>query len=116
MLILDFNIIRYFGRGILEDIQIIHKFYLKQTIEAKRLLEGNQEIKDDVLMKQLSLSMTSDIDEYIDVVTRIAYICIYTADENVCSYEEWLKGIERITTNDEWIVEVTELAVDCFCG
>lgn len=59
--------------------------------------------------------MTDDIDDYIEVVTRLAYICIYTADENICSYEEWLKSIDKINTNDEWIVEVTEFAVNCFC-
>lgn len=104
-----------FKRGIIKDIQVINGFYLKQTMMTKALLENNKEINDKDLIKQLSLSMTDDIDEYIHVVTMIAYICIYTADQSICSYEEWLKSIDRINTNDEWIVEVTEFAVSCFC-
>lgn len=104
-----------FNRGILKDIQIINEFYLKQAVLAKSLLENNKEITDKDLIKQLSLSMTADIDDYIDVVTMIAYICCYTANENIGSYEEWLKGIDKINTNDDWIVEVTEFAVSCFC-
>ena len=55
------------------------------------------------------------LDDFIEAITEIAYICCYTANEKIGSYEEWLRGIPRINTNDDWIVEVTEFAVDCFC-
>ena len=31
-------------------------------------------------------------------------------------YENWLKSIEHFKIDDQWIVEVTEFAVDCFLG
>lgn len=104
-----------FDRGIFEDIKVIRDFLTKQTITTMRLKEKFPDITDNELIKELSNIMLSDIDLYIEAVTRLAYICIYSADENFKDYEEWLKEIERINTNDPWIAEVTEYAVDCFC-
>ena len=47
--------------------------------------------------------------------TRLAYILIYEANNNIPEYKEWLKSIKNLRTNDSWIVEVTEFAVDHFC-
>ena len=52
---------------------------------------------------------------FVEAATRIAYIMIFTANKNVEEYENWLENITTIKTNDEWIVEVTEFAVNCFC-
>ena len=106
---------KVFNRGIFEDIQVIENFVVTQTLFADRLKKDNPKLSDDEVVKELSRTMLLNIDEYIEAVTRIAYICIYTANEKIGSYEDWLKDIKRINTNDEWIVEVTEFAVDCFC-
>lgn len=106
---------KVFNRGIFEDIQVIENFVVTQTLFADRLKKDNPKLSDDEVVKELSRTMLPNIDEYIEAVTRIAYICIYTANEKIGSYEDWLKDIKRINTNDEWIVEVTEFAVDCFC-
>lgn len=106
---------KIFNRGIFEDIQIIENFVKRQILIEKEIKDKNPNITDEVLIKKLSRNMLGDIDNYIEAVTRIAYICIYTANENYMKYEDWLKDIKRINTNDKWIVEVTEFAVDCFC-
>ena len=36
-------------------------------------------------------------------------------NEKIPEYEIWLKSIESLKITDDWIVEVTEFAVDCFC-
>jgi len=59
--------------------------------------------------------MLDDIDLFAEAATRIAYIMIHTANEKVEEYEEWLRNIPSLKTNDEWIAEVTEFAVSCFC-
>ena len=59
--------------------------------------------------------MSDGMGLFVEAATRIAYIEIYTANKKIPEYEEWLEGIPSIKTNDEWIVEVTELAVNCFC-
>ncbi len=107
---------KMFNRGIFQDIDIIENFVSLQVLIADKIKKENPKISDSEITKQLSRTMLTNIDEYIEAVTRIAYICIYTANKKIGSYEEWLTKIKRINTTDKWIVEVTEFAVDCFCG
>lgn len=106
---------KMFNKGIFEDIETIENFVSLQVILSDKIKKENPNISEVELTKQLSRAMLSSIDNYIEAVTRIAYICIYTANKNVGSYEKWLTEIKRINTTDKWIVEVTEFAVDCFC-
>lgn len=106
---------KIFNRGIFEDIQIIENFVSFQVIVADKIKKENPEISDAEIAKELSRTMLGNIDEYIEAVTRITYICIYTANNKIGNYEDWLTEIKRINTTDKWIVEVTEFAVDCFC-
>ena len=106
---------KIFNRGIFQDIEIIENFVSLQVLIADKIKKENPEISDSEITKQLSRAMLTNIDEYIEAVTRITYICIYTANKRVGSYEEWLTKIKRINTTDKWIVEVTEFAVSCFC-
>lgn len=111
----QFNFKKIFNKGIFKNISIINSFYSKQTLLANQFLSENKSITDKELIKKLSIAMLQDLDEYVEAVTEIAYICCYTANEKIGNYETWLKGIKRIKTNDKWIVEVTEFAVNCFC-
>ena len=64
---------------------------------------------------QVGNYMNNHIDDFIEVITRIAYILIYSANEKVEEYENWLRKIKNLKIDDDWVAEVTELAVDCFC-
>ena len=109
------NYRKKFNRGIFEDIDVVQKFLTMQVLQANQLKEKNPKISEAEIVKQLSNLMLKVLDEYVEAVTRIAYICCYTANEKIGEYEDWLKNIKRINTNDPWIIEVTEFAVDCFC-
>ena len=111
----QFNFKKLFKKGIWKDIEVINNFNQRQVMFASQYISENDKIEDKELIKKLSLSMLPDLDAFIEAVTEIAYICCYTANEQIGSYEDWLKGIPKINTNDDWIVEVTEFAVDCFC-
>lgn len=111
----QFNFKKIFGVGIFSKMDILYKFQQKQTMIANQSIEKNKNISDEELVKNLSVAMLTDLDDFIEAISQIAYICCYTANEKIGSYEDWLKGIKRINTNDDWIVEVTEFAVDCFC-
>ena len=87
-----------------------------QTLMANQLKKENPKITEVEITTKLSRLMLKSIDNYIEAVTRIAYICCYTANPKIGEYEDWLKLIKRINTTDDWIVEVTEFAVDNFCG
>ncbi|MEF2836058.1 MAG: hypothetical protein ACLUG5_04660 [Clostridia bacterium] len=105
-----------FNRGIFEDFEIIQNFITMQTLMANQLKKENPKITEVEITTKLSRLMLKSIDNYIEAVTRIAYICCYTANPKIGEYEDWLKLIKRINTTDDWIVEVTEFAVDNFCG
>lgn len=105
-----------FNRGIFEDFEIIQNFITVQTLMANQLKKENPKITEVEITTKLSRLMLKSIDNYIEAVTRIAYICCYTANPKIGEYEDWLKLIKRINTTDDWIVEVTEFAVDNFCG
>lgn len=106
---------RVFNRGIFEDIQVLKDYLVTQTVTSIQLKEENPKLSEIELASKLSDIMVSKLDGFIEAVTRIAYILIYSANQNIDEYEAFLKGIKTFKIDDEWIVEVTEIAVNCFC-
>lgn len=104
-----------FNRGIFQDIDILRRFTTTQVLLANKYKKENPTLTDAQIEILLSKDMLQNLDEYIEASTRLAYSLIYTADDKIGSYEDWLKNIKQIKTNDKWIVEVTEFAVDNFC-
>ena len=105
---------KIFNKGIIEDVEVLKDYLITETLTIMELKEKNPEISEIKLTEKLNEVMTPKIDDFIDVVTRIAYIEIYCADNNIEDYETFLKGIKTLRVDDDWIAEVTELAVDCF--
>lgn len=101
-----------FGRGIFEDIKLLNDFSVKQEMARKALPEDATE---EEITNAINLVMMENLDDFIDVIERIAYIMIYTANEKVGTFADWLKGIDKIDLSAEWISEVTEYTVSCFC-
>lgn len=100
---------KVFGIGIFEDIAIIRNYLIKQTESMIKIKESKSPIES------ISKYMSEDVSEFFEAITRITYIMIYTAnDGKIISYDEWLKSIKKINIDDDWIVEVTEFAVNCF--
>lgn len=113
-----FTYIQYrkvFNRGIFEDIQVLKDYLVTQTVTSIQLKEEKPKLSEVELAEKLSEVMISKLDGFIEAVTRIAYILIYSANEKIEDYETFLKGIKTFKIDDDWIVEVTEFAVDCFC-
>lgn len=102
-----------FKRGIFTDIQIIKIFFAKQAEEIKLLKEKGIQEKD--LEIELQKGLLNYVDDFIGAITRLAYIFIYTADSTIKDYENFLKEIPKLSIDDEWVIEVTEFAVDKFC-
>ena len=107
---------KFKDNGIFKDFETINNFTNMQVLLTADLKAKNPDITQAEIIKETSRSMITYMDNYIDAITRVGYICCYTANPNIGEYEEWLKELTRINTNDKWIVEVTELAVNCFCG
>lgn len=80
------------GRGLLEDLNKIQK-YQDLTPEEQ----------------------VSKTEELIELLLRLAYIMIIEADETqVKSYEDFLKNIDGMLDNTDWINEVVVLASSPF--
>lgn len=105
---------KIFGRGIFADIQALNKFSIEQEKIKKEATDKG--LSEEEIQKEINNYMMENLDEFLDVVEKIAYILIYSTNKSVGSFEDWLKGIEKIDLSANWIGEVTELAVSSFCG
>ena len=101
-----------FKSGMIKDAQYIQNYLIKQTVVANQVNEEN--ISDKEKISKVSEYMIDDVDDFIVKVTQIAWICIFSANEKIEEYKKWLKSF-TIKVDDEWIAEVAEFAVDCFC-
>lgn len=102
-----------FGNGIFADIKLLNEFSSKQEKIRKELTA--KKATEEEIENQINLAMMENLDEFIDVVEKLAYILIYTNDNKIGSFENWLKGIDKIDLSESWIAEVTEFAVNSFC-
>ena len=104
---------KVFGNGIFADINVLNKFSTEQEKLRKELKE--KKLSDDEIEQEVNIKMMDSLDDFIDVIEKIAYIEIYTANNKIESFEDWIKGIDKIDLSADWISEVTELAVSSFC-
>lgn len=104
---------KVFNKGIFEDIKVLNEFSEKQN-KIRKDLESKNATEEEI-QKAINYSIMENLDDFIDVIEKIAYILIYTANPKTESFEDWLKGIEKIDLSANWISEVTELAVNSFC-
>ena len=106
---------RIFNKGIMEDVHVLQNYIIIQTIKSNELKQKFTELTEEQINNRVAKFMNEYIDDFIEAITRIAYTLIYTANDKIKSYDEFLKSIKKLKIDDDWIVEVTKLAVDCFC-
>ena len=106
---------KVFNKGIFADMDTIKDYLVRQTLKANEIKEKYPQMSEQEIDTQVGNYMNNYIDDFIEVITRIAYILIYSANEKVEEYENWLRKIKNLKIDDDWVAEVTELAVDCFC-
>lgn len=103
----------FFKTGILQDMQFLQTYLIKQANLFDKL--NSKKISDDEKNSQVARLMVEDTDEFITKITQIAWILIYTADKDIEEYEKWMENLTNFRVDDQWIAEVTEFAVSCFC-
>lgn len=106
---------RLFKKGIIQDINVLRNYIIVQTLKVNEIKAKFPKLSDEEIDNQVATFMNNYIDDFIEAITRITYSLIYTANDKTESYEDFLKGIKKLKIDDDWIVEVTEFAVDCFC-
>ena len=76
---------------------------------GRRMLQDLQELAK--LQDASQDDMINGLDDLTEIVLKMAYVMIEEADSSqVKSYEEFLKSIDSLYDNVEWISEVIELA------
>lgn len=106
---------RLFNRGIMQDIRILQNYIITQTIKFNEIKSKFPKLSDAEVDSQVANFMNNYIDDFIEAITRIAYVLMYTANDKIKSYDDFLRSIKNFKIDDDWIVEVTEFAVNCFC-
>lgn len=104
----------FFKTGILKDMQFVQNYLIKQTVVSNQLKD--KKMNEAEKLSKVSDYMIDDTDEFITKITQLAWILIYTANNKVPDYETWLKSLTDFKIDSDWIAEVTEFAVSCFCG
>lgn len=102
---------KIFGRGMFEDIRNLNKMNEEQE-KLKKTFTGSEE----ELAQEINNITLVNLDDFVDIIERIAYILIYTANDKIGTFENWLKSIEKVNLSDSWVSEVTETAVSSFLG
>lgn len=103
----------FFKSGILKDMSEAEAYILMQKAYAQEI--DKKDMSDQDKLTELGDMLIDDTDNFVKIITQIAWILIYSADNKIEDYETWLKSIKSFKIDDEWIVEVAEFAVDCFC-
>lgn len=100
----------YFKSKIFKDLAEVNKY----NVELGKIdeLKISQKEKDS-RKEQYSFEMLDDI---LDIICKLTYIVIRTANPNFKEYNEWLKDLPNLDMQGEWITTVIELITDCFRG
>lgn len=104
---------RIFKVGIFEDIQKLNDFSQSQELLRQELI--SEGIAEEEIEEKIANQMIGKLDDFIDVIEKMAYILIYTANNKIGTFEEWLSGIDKIDMSAEWVKVVTEFTVESFC-
>ena len=76
---------------------------------GRKLLEDLQNLTQ--LQNKEESEMIASIDDLTDIVLRISYVMIEEADpKQVTTFEDFLKGIDGLFDNTDWINEVIAVA------
>ena len=89
------------GRDLLSDLNSINEKYIK----ISKLTEEEQ-----------NSSWMTEITGIIENTLKIAHIMIRENDKSFKEYNEWLKDIEELLENPNWIMEVLEVGIAPFQG
>ena len=101
-----------FKSGMINDIHGVQNYIIKQVIVTEEV--EKEKISEDEKVRKISEYMIDDVDDFLIKVLQITWVLIYLADNKVDEFEKWASSI-KVKVDDDWIAEVAEFAVDCFC-
>lgn len=102
-----------FNRNIMKDIQTSFRFFKSQLDFSTQFMNDKTVEYNEISQKVFDATL-NQLDDFIDCITKLCWICIHDVDPNIDEYEKWFNSLERLSISDDWITEVLGLCADCF--
>lgn len=78
---------------------------------------GRSFLKDLQKLTTIDVKDTDALDDITELVLKVAYVMVKEADKSqITNYEDFLRNIENLYDNIDWINEVLELACSPLSG
>ena len=104
-----------FDRNIMKDLNTTQNFFRKQIKSLEKHKEYMPNASNEEIQEMIFKDTVDDLNDFIDCITRMCWICIYDNNKDISCYEEWYSSLERLSLSDKWITEVMALCANCFC-
>lgn len=103
------------GRKMLADVKTL--WNLKKGIEKFNPEENATEEEKQKLQEESTLYVMDHINDIVRLGLSLAYVMIHEQDaKQIDSYDEWLKSLDTLFDNVDWIKEVLDCAMSTFQG
>ena len=103
-----------FDRNIMKDLNTTQNFLRKEIKSLEKHKEDMPNASNEEIQEMIFKDTVDDLNDFIDCITRMCWICIYDNNKDIASYDEWYASLERLSLSDKWITEVMALCADCF--
>lgn len=104
-----------FDRNIMKDLNTTQNFLRKEIKSLEKHKEDMPNASNEEIQEMIFKDTVDDLNDFIDCITRMCWICIYDNNKDISCYEEWYSSLERLSLSDKWITEVMALCANCFC-
>ncbi len=85
-----------------------------RDMTGRKLMQDINKIKD---LREKSDDIFAVLDDFLEILLQITYVMIVESDvKQVGSFEDFLKGIEKLFDDIKWVDEVIDLAVTPISG
>lgn len=94
---------KIFNINIFDDINKIREYLIFQKNLSKKAILSNFE------------EATKKVQNFLDAIYRLTYICIYCKDKEIEDFDEW-KNENNLLNSEEndWIGKIIQLVTDCY--
>ena len=85
-----------------------------RDMTGRKLMQDINKIKD---LREQNEDILAVLDDFLEILLQITYVMIVESDvKQVGSFEDFLKGIERLFDDVKWVDDVIDLAVTPISG
>lgn len=102
-----------FNRNIMKDLHTTQVFLRKQVNSLQKNYKSKK-VSLEKLQELIFNDTLLDLDDFIECITKLCWICIYDNNPDIEDYETWYRSLERLSLSDSWILEVMALCANCF--